>query len=274
MSFVRSHGTAIYYERHGQGPAVLFCHGAGSNAATWWQQIPRFAQHFTCLVYDHRGMGRSAAEPASFVPQCFVDDALAILDAEGIARAALVCQSLGGVTGLRLACGHPDRVWAFVPCDSPLGVAHAPLLESLQRFMDEADTTPVEERAFAPGYAAAQPEAAFLYAQINRFNPAVFAPAPGMAGWQARLRALLAPPHLLPLAALAQVHCPTLFVTGRHDRLVTPALAAALARCVPGSATAVIEGAGHSPYYEQAAAFNAAVLSFLQRAGLEPFCRN
>lgn len=38
MPFVQSGGRAIYYERHGEGnEPVLFCHGAGSIAATWWQ---------------------------------------------------------------------------------------------------------------------------------------------------------------------------------------------------------------------------------------------
>ena len=46
MPFVHSLGREIYYERHGAGPALLLLHGAGSNAATWWQQLPAFsAQH-------------------------------------------------------------------------------------------------------------------------------------------------------------------------------------------------------------------------------------
>jgi len=120
MSFVQAQGCRIYHERHGQGPALVFCHGAGSNAATWWQQIPFFSSRFTCLTLDCRGFGRSLARPDSLTWDALTRDLLAVLDAERIDRAALVCQSLSGGMGLRLALAHPDRVWALVSSGSPL----------------------------------------------------------------------------------------------------------------------------------------------------------
>jgi len=61
MPFVDSGGRRIYYERQGEGPAVLFLHGAGSNAATWWQQLPAFGARHTCITMDIRCFGRSVA---------------------------------------------------------------------------------------------------------------------------------------------------------------------------------------------------------------------
>ena len=98
MPFVQSAGRAIYHERHGDGPAVLFLHGAGSNAATWWQQLPAFKASHTCLTMDIRCFGRSAAPLDEFTLANFVDDALAVLDAEGVQRAAVV-----GRAGVRRA---------------------------------------------------------------------------------------------------------------------------------------------------------------------------
>ena len=34
----------IYYEETGNGPAIIFAHGAGGNHLSWWQQIPLFAK--------------------------------------------------------------------------------------------------------------------------------------------------------------------------------------------------------------------------------------
>jgi 3-oxoadipate enol-lactonase len=250
-----SHGADIYYERHGTGPAILFCHGAGSNSATWWQQIPAFARHFTCIAYDHRGFGRSQATDEPFDPNVLVDDALAVLDAEGIDRAALVCQSLGGITGLRLALAHPERVWAFVPCDSPLGIAHGPMCASVARYA-ASGIARLEERALARSFREEQPELVGLYGQIHRFNP-------DDETLRARVLELLEPAHAVATERLSSLACPTLFVVGAEDPLVTPAIVRDLAQWVPKSTVAVIEGAGHSPYFEKPKEFNALVLSFL-----------
>lgn len=253
---VSSHGAAIYYEVHGNGPAVLFCHGAGSNALTWWQQIPEFSRDFTCIAYDHRGFGRSQDAGDSFDPAVLVDDALAVLDAAGVERAALVCQSLGGVTGLRLALGHPGRVWAFVPCDSPLGIAHQQMQDSITRWTQD-DITRVEERALGPAFVGTHPALAHLYGQIRRFNPPDDSLRP-------RVAKLFSQANLLPCSRLESLVCPALFLVGAQDPVVTPALVRDVAQLVPNSTVVEIEGAGHSPYFEQPAMFNALVSAFLK----------
>jgi 3-oxoadipate enol-lactonase len=251
-----SHGTGIYYEVHGDGPAVLFCHGAGSNAATWWQQIPEFSRHFTCIAYDHRGFGRSQDAGGLFDPAALVDDALAVLDAAGAAQAALVCQSLGGFTGLRLALGNKDRVWAFVPCDSPLGIAHAQMQASIARWTAHGITR-VEERALGTSFVGAHPALVHLYGQIRGFNPQD-------ESLRQRVAQLFSPENLVPSSRLASLACPTLFVVGAQDPLVTPEIVRDVARFVMGSTVVEIEGAGHSPYFEQPAMFNSLVLGFLR----------
>lgn len=265
MSFARSSGVDIYYERTGAGPALLFCHGAGSNAATWWQQVPQFSRHFTCITYDHRCFGRSVAPLSQFRPEAFVDDALAILDAEGLPAAALVCQSLGGITGVRMAIRHPGRVWAFACCDSPLAINHQAMLANVARFLGEVQATELEDRALSESFVRNRPELAFLYRQINQFNPAVFREGAG-PGWGARLASLFEPSNLLETDALRQLRCPTLFVVGEEDRVVTPGVVRELSAYVPQSRVVEIPGAGHSPYFEQPQVFNAALMAFLESA--------
>ena len=265
MSFVRSAGVDVYYERTGTGPALLFCHGAGSNAATWWQQVPAFSERFTCITYDHRCFGRSVASLSAFRTDAFVEDALAILDAEGIAKAALVCQSLGGITGVRLALRHPERVWAFACCDSPLAINHAGMRANVAAFLDEVQATELEDRALSTSFVREHPALAFLYRQINQFNPAVFQADPGQ-GWGARLASLFEPSNLLESDDLSRLRCPTMFLVGAEDRVVTPQVVRELARHVAASRVVEIAGAGHSPYFEKPERFNAALLAFLNDA--------
>lgn len=265
MAFAHSHGSDIYYERHGQGPAVLFCHGAGSNAATWWQQIPLFAQHFTCLIYDHRCFGRSDAPADASMTASLLDDVLAILDAEAIEKVSLVAQSLGGVTAVRFALRHPDRVWAFVSCDSPLAIDHPRMQENVKRFLATSEVSRVEDRALAQSFTNSNVELTFLYQQINRFNPAVFGSADRRSALSERLRSLMEPTFLLQTERLREISCPTLFVVGRHDPLVTPAVTREISQYVAESEFVEIDDAGHSPYFEQPETFNSVVLDFLRK---------
>ena len=110
MATVVSGGVDIYFEEHGSGEAILFAHGAGGNAAIWFEQVAALAPRFRCVTFDHRMFARSPADPASISTEQFRDDALAIIDELGIGQAHLVGQSMGGFTALRLALDHPERV--------------------------------------------------------------------------------------------------------------------------------------------------------------------
>ena len=263
MPFVSSRGRGIYYERRGEGPAVLFCHGAGSNAATWWQQLPAFRARHTCLTLDIRCFGRSVAPVEEFSLENFTGDVLALLDAEGIERVTLVGQSLGGMIGLQVALRHPQRLAAFVACDSSLAIDHPVLLDILDKRQVTHKAVNIENRSLGRWFLEHHPDKAALYAQINHFNPSAYA-IPGEA-WGRALGGILQPGRLVPLAALREVRCPTLLLVGREDPIVPVGVMREVAGLVPGSELQVVDDAGHSTYFEKPAEFNRAVLDFIAR---------
>jgi len=263
MPFIESQGRRIYVERHGQGPALLFLHGAGSNAATWWQQLPVFARSHTCLTMDIRCFGRSAAPLAEFSLEHFVADVLALLEAEGIERVAIAGQSLGGMIGLKFALTHPERVAAFASCDSSLALDHPVLLDILATRRIAQRATAVEERSLGPWFLAHHPDKAALYAQINHFNPSTHS-IPGEA-WGATLMSLMQPGRLIPMQALRRLSCPTLVLVGDGDPIVPLAVAQEVVALIPECELAVIGDAGHSSYFEQPEAFNRTLADFLAR---------
>ena len=69
----------------------------------------------------------------------------------------------------------------------------------------------------------------------------------------------------MPLAALSQVRCPTLFVVGEADPIVPVSVMRETAERVPSSEVVVIERAGHSAYFENPTDFNRQTLDFLDR---------
>src|SRR6058998_1328609 len=114
MSFMVKDGFRLYYEdTGGPGPTVLFLHGAGGNHLSWWQQVPVFAEEYRCLAVDHRGFGQSPDVSGGPGPAALATDAIALLDHLGIARAALVAQSMGGWSAVGAGVRAPERFWAI-----------------------------------------------------------------------------------------------------------------------------------------------------------------
>ena len=125
MPKAQINGIELYYEMHGQGPAVVFAHGAGGNHLSWWQQVPVLARQYRCISFDHRGFGQSLDVPNGPGSQAFVQDLKSLLDDLEIERAALVAQSMGGRTCLGFTLAYPERVSALVLADTTGGFSDA-----------------------------------------------------------------------------------------------------------------------------------------------------
>lgn len=255
MPFVQSVNANIYYEAHGSGPAIVFAHGAGGNAASWWQQVPHFVRDHRVITFDHRTFGRSTCAPEAFRPEHFASDVLAILDAEGIGQAALVCQSMGGWAGSRLAVEHPDRVRALVMSHTP-GCFSNPQIAQLR---DSAPPREAPSESFAHWAVGAEfprrkPAESYLYTQIAGLN---------VSFDRALLTRLRESAALIDTASLGDYRVPTLFITAEKDRIFSPELIRTTANAVPGAEFLNLGDAGHSSYFETPEAFNQVVEDFL-----------
>ena len=254
MPRAQINGIELYFESHGEGPAVLFAHGAGGNHLSWWQQVPYFARAWRCIVFDHRAFGQSH-DTAGAGRMSFARDALGLLDHLGIERAFVVAQSMGGRTAAGLVLSAAQRVRGLVLAGT-LGGAVSEETRGLQRAF--AATLPpgqtLVDRALAERTVRERPDLAFLYRSIARLNPPrprdFLAPRPGYQGSTAE--------------RYARSGVPILFLVGAEDRIVPPQIVEAAHHLVPGSRFGVIPDAGHSAYFEQAAFFNEAVGSFLR----------
>lgn len=247
MPLLARPGAEIWYEAYGDGPALLFLHGRAGNAANWWRQVAHFAPSHRVIVVDQRGFGRSTCALEAFQVSQMVDDIAAVLDAAGVASAAIVCQSMSGIIGLRYALAAPERVAGLMLCSTLAGITTADLRARLRDF-EAANTVELPDRAFAPGYRQREPELMALYEQIFAFNTG-YDPA-----WRTRFSD---PEVVLSPDSFAGYDTPTLFVVGEHDLFFPPELAHQVAGYMPGARVADFAGAGHSPYWEEPARFNA-----------------
>ena len=250
-------GFHLYYEVHGAGFPLVFAHGVGGNHASWFHQIPVFAERYRTIVFDHRGFGNSRDRPDGPGRSRFVADLGALLDHLDIRQAALVAQSMGGGTCALFTVKHPERVKALVLADTLMGLELPPALKvQAAAAARAADDLGQLERVLGPTFRNGNAAGCRLYSALASFNMVNRKTLTGTLGTGATP------------GELGETGVPILFLVGREDALFPSPLVAQVQKQVRGSRYVEIPDAGHSVYFESPAAFNEAVLRFLTDTGI------
>src|SRR5665213_136063 len=116
-------GVDLYYEVHGEGPALLLSHGYSATSQMWRGQVEALSRSHTLILWDMRGHGRSDSpdDPATYGEVATVADMAALLDEAGAERAIVGGLSLGGNMSLAFHLAHPERVRALLIVDTGPG---------------------------------------------------------------------------------------------------------------------------------------------------------
>jgi 3-oxoadipate enol-lactonase len=244
MPFVNSGNLRVNYESVGSGPAVLLILGQGMSLETGWRTVEQLATRFRVLAFDNRDVGRSDHSLIPYLVTQMAEDAVAVLDAAGEARAHVYGMSLGGMVAQELAIRHRDRVEALV-----LGATTAGGRLAIPR----------------------DPQVLTFFTRVGAMGPeeAAWAAVPYSYGDRTRRehidriaedigRRLRHPPdvfaylHQVTAAALhstqmrlGEIAAPTLVVHGARDKLQSPQNAHALAQAIPNARLRLWPDAGH-----------------------------
>jgi class 3 adenylate cyclase len=141
VSYARASGdVAIAYQVVGEGETDLVVYPFLSNIWSLWH-LPAFgdfayriAEGRRVIVVNPRGVGLSD-RPRGFTVESRMDDLLAVMDAVGIERAALLGIAEGAATCAVFAASHPERVEHLL--------LHTPYARGIR---DESDRGPALER--------------------------------------------------------------------------------------------------------------------------------
>ena len=239
-------------------PFVVLVHGAGMDHTVWQQQSRYLAHHgWNVLAVDLPGHGASDGAPLDSV-EALADWVAALLDATGIAEAALVGHSLGALTALEAAARHPGKVAKL----ALLGVTPTmPVHDDLLSAAESGDPLAVE---LIVGWGFGK----------RAHKGGNVAPGIWMTGGGGRLLEH-APPGVLGtdlaaanayaggLDAAAKVSCPTLLLLGAADRMTPVRGAAPLQSAIADCRTVVLPDAGHMMMIEAPRATLRALIGFL-----------
>jgi pimeloyl-ACP methyl ester carboxylesterase len=266
--FLDRPGCRIYYEVTGSGPAIVFAHGLGSNHLTWWQQIPHFADRYTCVTFAHRGYppGSEIGVPD---PNDFAGDLAALIEQLNLPEVRLVAQSMGGWTGLEYILTHPNHQVRALVLASTCGTVHKPSIplndpHRLTEWNQKAAAARADmaRRGISPPcgerMAREQSELHLLYRMIADAS---------VAFDREELRKHLYDMATRPPDVMRSVSIPTLFITGGEDTTYPPFLSDALAPLMSNAKVEQVADSGHSVYFQRAGIFNRLVEDFLSKVG-------
>jgi 3-oxoadipate enol-lactonase len=259
VGMVRTAGEHVYYEVVGAGTAVVLCHGLGGNHASWWQQVGVLGAEYRVVTWDQRGFGNSTRRSGRFGPEVAVDDLEALLDHLGIERAHVVGQSMGGWVAMGLAQRAPGRLLSLTLTDTIAG-AWTPEVEDITTKSAAGlvarlrPTVLGRHAALGDRFADARPDLATLYQLISSM---------GDKPPDAEVFVMLAEMRF-SAEQMASLPMPVHIVVGEDDALCPPDALRLIAGAIPRARFTLLAGAGHSPYFEDAPAWNLAVLDFLR----------
>jgi len=255
-------GTA--YEMTGPDGAsvIVLIHGLGLTRATWRGHVPALAKKYRVLTYDLCGHGETVLPEETPSLTVLSEQLRTLLDALGIAQAALVGFSLGGMINRRFAMDHPERTSALVIQNSPHERSPEAQVLVEQRARDTGAGGPaatIEEtlkRWFTPEYLEQNADT------VNWVRETVLANDPDN---YTDHRYVLAAGVTELIRPEPPIQHPTLVMTCENDTGSTPAMSHAIASEIEGAETIIVPDLQHLGLLEQPVLFTDPVLEFLDR---------
>jgi 3-oxoadipate enol-lactonase len=241
---IASQGESIYAEATGRGRPLVLCHGLGGNHAIWWRQVHSLAAGHRVVTWDQRGFGNSTAVTGDVSIDAAAADLLAILTELQLENAVVVGQSMGAFTALRATLIDPSRISSLIISTSLVATPreHTEALNAAVGTRSGRDQHPVVSDEFS----AAEPDLVVLYNLIASF------------GQKPTSAAMLA--HMAEAEfgddELAALRVPVSFIAAEHDRFCPPDVMQYAQKRFTNATMHVIDGASHSAYYENPAAWN------------------
>ena len=255
MPTAHVNGTSIDYDLYGEGNPLLLIHGGLIDRHEWQLQIEPLSKTHQLIIPDVRGHGASGKE-GEFSIRLFADDMIALLDPLGIQRAAVCGHSMGGTVAQVLAAEYPQRVTGVILAETNYGTGNDPAMRLA------AGITTFVVKLFG------------VKTVLSMGKRIMMAKDPTMtAALQDSFKANDANPANVKnvvdamnafdgTSLLARIQCPALVIIGVDNRLGRKQ-GEHMAATIPNARLVAIPDAGHGANWDNAPAFNAAVLEFL-----------
>ncbi len=250
----------------GGGPPVVLVHGWSMSGRFFRRQLPDLAARREVIVPDLRGHGRSEKVLHGHTVPTYATDLAAILAGLGVERPVLVGWSMGAMVAYEfLRQSGPRSLSGIVIVDQPPSDFAWPGYEfggfTLEGLLEMSAQIQTDQAGLVSEFAQLMlhepdPETvAWMTSEILQVPPAIAS-------------AILVDQTLRDYRDfLPQIEVPALILFGEDDKLTSPRAGQYIADAIPEARLQTFPNSSHCPFWEEAAAFNQAVGSFLDDLG-------
>lgn len=285
MPQLELNGTTLDFHEAGEGEPLVLVHGSASDVRTWADRQPVLARRFRTIAYSRRyhWPNPRIGEGVDYSMREQVDDLHALLASHVGGSAHLVGHSYGAFLCLLLAIREPGLARTLVLAEPPvvplvLPMPPGPLDLGRLLLTDPRTALPVLKfvglgvlpavRAFERG----DREAAlkhFARATLGRKTVERLSEARLQQGRDNLIAMELLGSGLAPLEVdeVRSIRTPSLVLSGTRSPALFRRLCDHLERLLPDAERVTIPGASHISHEDAPEAWDAAVLSFLDRRG-------
>ena len=258
---------SIHYHEQGEGPVVIFLHGAGAGASGYSNfkgNFPVFAAAgYRCIVPDMLGFGLSSkTDLAHYDLDFFISGLKGLIDALGLKDVTLLGNSLGGAIALGHALAYPEDVARLILM-APGGV------EDIATYL----AMPGIANMFAiykAGKTGAEAMRAVMSMQL--FDPSLLTEviinerAPIALTQTQASRSVMTVPNMT--LRLHELRCPIFGFWGVNDQFNPVGGAMKLVEHAPNARMELVNRCGHWVQVEHREMFNRLCIDFLQHGGV------
>lgn len=262
MPTVQTNNIETYYELRGDGPPIIFIHGALSDHTAANHQLETFGDSYTTIAYDLRGHGKTTSpHNASYSIDLLAEDLREFITALGLDQPVLCGVSMGGMiaqvyasryakqlSGLVLAdtftptfVSRRDRIERTVLMNALIGLVRLigydrakGLMTWFGRKLERGNTTSLRAEAFPDMETVAAVNA---FEAITAFHKTDI--------------------------DLTSITVPTLILYGEHETSVIRRHVPTLASEIPNATVQVVPNAGHASPWDNPEFFNETIRDFL-----------
>jgi 3-oxoadipate enol-lactonase len=254
-------GINLYYEQEGSGYPLVLISGYTADNSAWMLIRQELAKHFSLILVDNRGAGRSDIPDSPYTVETMAEDVRALIESLRLKKPHIVGHSMGGAIAQSLAFKYPQIAGKLVLANSLIRMHPVPAY-ALRYFcrMRAQGMTALKMRegsmawVFSGNFLKNESQVASL---LQKFEQYPYAQT--LEGQKGQLDAVL---QFDSSSYYKQIAAPVLVIEGDED-IICPGDSKRLAKGISGAKHVTFTGQAHMPHVEMPVEFANAVIQFL-----------